>query len=202
MMWLLLFSICVFFLYWKILSSPVERWEDHYRVGWRPSWLPSNYPEARFVDWSNASPSLWAEQIERPVHLVATMMSLRPQLRTLFGGRLAENLDRAPVMVQAAALTFHGLRMLASPISTETAFEWALLLHFEEGVAESRSAVVSSLVEQYGDLFEVPMPPIVAPYLNCVAHKVRTTVTPLPVERQAVRPRRATTGDEEQRKNQ
>ena len=192
-MLLFLGAVCALVLYLRGSRYTIEDWTKHYRVGWRPAWLPASYPEGRFVDWSDASPSLWVDEIERPVHLVAAMMGLRAQLRTLYGGLLAEQLDQVPVMVQAAAVTYHGLRILASPITPERAFEWALLLHFEEGVAESRSAVVSSLVQQHAALFDVPLPPIVAPFLTMASRTVKTTVSLLPDALRPPPPRQETT---------
>ena len=82
-------------------------------------------------------------------------------------------------MAQAAVLTHHGMHLMGDPISPEEALEWALLLHYEEGVKEDRAGVVSRLAAEHAALFAgPPLAPIAARLAAFRAH-FSVSVAPL-----------------------
>lgn len=171
-----------------VALRPQDTWSDLYRVGWRPQWLPPAYPSGRFADWSSASHGLWAADLERPLRTVVGMVLLRTHILEAYGAALAGRLAHVSTMVQAAVLTHHGMRLVGDPISPEEAFEWALLLHYEEGVKEDRAGVVSRLAAEHAALFaDFPLAPIAARLAAFQAH-FSVTVTPRQVGTQPAQP--------------
>jgi len=155
-----------------------DTWSDLYRVGWRPQWLPPAYPSGRFADWSLASRGLWAADLERPLRTVVNMVLLRAHILEAYGGALAGRLAHTSTMVQAAVLTHHGMCLAGDPISPEEALEWALLLHYEEGVKEDRAGVVSRLAAEHAALFDGPPLPAIEARLAAFRAHFSVTVTP------------------------
>lgn len=170
---LLLVGGCV-----AVALRPREAWSDLYRVGWRPHWLPSSYPSGRFADWSSASRGLWAADLERPLRTVVGMVLLRAEIVAAYGGALAGRLAHVSTVVQAAVLTHHGMHLLGDPVEPEEALEWALLLHYEEGVKEDRAGVVSRLAAEHAALFADEPPGPLAARLDAFRRHFLVEVTP------------------------
>lgn len=164
-----------------VALRPRKTWADLYRVGWRPPWLPPSYPNGRFADWSLASRGLWAADLEHPLRTVVGMVMLRVEILNAYGGALAGRLAHVSTMVQAAVLTHHGMHLLGDSVTPEEALEWALLLHYEEGVKEDRAGVVSRLATEHAALFADEPPPQLAARLTAFRRHFAVKVTPLQV---------------------
>lgn len=200
MMFCAIFSICV--ALWYALTHQKGRWQDHYRVGSRPAWLPTSYPDSRFVDWSSAGPILWAAEIEESVRLVAAVATLRAEIVLALGQAFEAALCDVPLSAQAGALVFYGRMLLGCPLSAAEALEKSFMLHYEEGFAVDPRAYAASQADLYRDLFEFSLPPACRPFCEAAPDRLAVFVKPLSTSRPEPRPWMATTAGVVHRKTE
>lgn len=157
---------CVVAGYFKSFSS--KTWQQAYRVGKKPRWLPKNYPDGRFVDWTDLGPSEWRAKIERDVHLVASVMELKNYITVLYGLPLESALEKQPTDVVAATLVFYFHTLIGAPITASQAFKMVYLLHYQEGFEGNPSGVAASSALEHSPLFEMRPSLALSQFLSAV----------------------------------
>lgn len=134
-----------------VIANRPKPWRDKYKVGSRPQWMNVEQPTGRYVDWSDLSVPSFKTNVAPAYTRVAAMLSLAPEICTLYHGLESELLE-APALAHAAAIVYYCSGLIASPVSIEEAFLAAAMVYYEPNILTDDD-VVSDLVEEHRSLF-------------------------------------------------